>query len=201
MGKTGERSYDYLKFLADCATLASARKTVNNWGVSKDAEGAPKKALGATKSESGGKGAARSDVDCYQCGGKHYKSDCKSKVCGKCKKSLRDKDGGMITHDATCCTGGKSKIPERFATAKGGGKKESSGKPDSSPKKGGWEEKKQKKSTFLPSPESIPSSKKRAYALAIMDSLKEEADSEEEVPKKKSKKAKNRSWDPAEESE
>jgi hypothetical protein len=200
-GQTGKRSYDYKKFLSECATLAAARKVVNNWGVSKESEGSPKKALAATKSESGGRGVVTSDVLCWQCGGKHFQSDCVAKVCGKCKASLRNKDGEKVTHDATCCTGGKSKIPVRVASAKGGGGKGSKGKPDSSPKKGGWEEKKQKKSTFLPSPESIPPNKKRAYALAIMDSLKGEADSEEEVPKKKSKKAKIRSWDPAEESE
>jgi hypothetical protein len=193
-GQTGKRSYDYKKFLSECATLAAARKAVNNWGVSKESDGSPKKALVATKSESGGKGVVTSDVLCWQCGGKHFQSDCVAKVCGKCKASLRNKDGEKITHDATCCTGGKSKIPVRVASAKGGGGKGSKGKPDSSKKKG-WEEKSQKKATFLPKPDAIPDSKKRAYATAILDSLKEDGDSSEEAPKKKAKKSKSRSWE------
>jgi hypothetical protein len=203
MGQTEGRTYDYLQFLGDCRKLAAARQEVDDWGLDKDADGAPiKKAMSAAKAEGaavGGKntGGGKRELVCWKCGGKHFKVDCKASSCENCKTSL----SRSVDHDAQKCTGGKSKESRKGDSSKGGGGKDSKGKSGSSAKKG-WSkdyEEKKNKDTFLPLPKSIPNSVKRSYAVAIMNSFKDDGSEEEAPAKKKSKKAKT-GWE-AEESD
>jgi hypothetical protein len=202
MGQTGVRTYDYLRFLTECRTLANASTSVDDWGLDKNDDGEPiKKALSAAKTdgggkrsgESGGKRTGKRQVICWKCGGKHFKHECKANVCEKCKAKL----SASVDHDAQTCCG--ETVKESKRDSKEGGAKESK-KSDSSPKKGSWDkdyEKNKNKSTFLPRPSAIPTSQKRAYANAILDSLNN-GDSEDEKPRKKGKKSRSKDWEPEE---
>jgi hypothetical protein len=204
MGKKSKKKRKYISFnfLEDCSILANAKAEVNNWGLT--AEGVEtKKVLYAGKEGTDGAVVARNKdgkvVICWACGLNHFKEDCKSHKCSKCKAFLIGKGGVRIKHDAqTCLKKGKSG-DSKGSSAGGGDKKGFTGKR----KEGGWTPGKDKvKAPFLPMPNSLDKKTLKSYHAALTKEL-EGGDSEEDEPSAKKKRPKKTEREPwgAEESD